>query len=81
MGQTSRWPISLSIMTEGNTNMQLFSKRHYEWLARFMATEMLVGNTWEGQCRALADALARQADKDGTNFKYSLFLKACEKGS
>lgn len=61
----------------------LFQKRHYEWLAAFLAERRPdihdpVGHGhWTDIVDEMEDCLSRQADVDGVNFKPKMFLEAC----
>jgi hypothetical protein len=58
----------------------MFSKRHYEFLARFLGRELAMSEGWqverketiEGLCRLLA----RELERDNPRFKAEQFLSA-----
>lgn len=54
----------------------MFSKRHYDFLAAFMAKqERHARRQW---AHDLCRALEREAAQSGVNFKSELFIRACK---
>jgi hypothetical protein len=64
----------------------MFSKRHYEFLASFLAYERSVstGETWDTDQQrtktidGIARLLARRLAQDNVKFNRKLFLEACD---
>ena len=64
----------------------MFSKKHYEFLASFLAYERSVstGKNWDTDQQrtatidGLARLLARRLEQDNTKFNRSRFLEACD---
>ena len=64
----------------------MFSKKHYEFLASFLAYERSVstGKNWDADTQrtatidGLARLLARRLEQDNTKFNRSRFLEACD---
>ena len=52
----------------------MFSKRHYEWLARWITNLDLYEDVYEEIAHKLADELER----DNPKFDRTRFLKACD---
>jgi len=64
----------------------MFSKKHYEFLAAFIAYERSVstGNNWDADQQrtatidGLARLLARRLEQNNTKFNRERFLEACD---
>ena len=74
--------LTQSMMLKTIKPTPVFQKRHYDWLANWMAAERPSGDhelygAWREMRDALVHRLEEEAKQSGTNFKPALFRSVC----